>query len=173
MGELLVWHQVLPLFRPSDLLTTSVPYYTCFLWTWGHIGVLPNKLVWPPQCLSDRVQDVSCLCLAYRVSLHPPDIWASFSALECVCVCTRTEAHVECPCPYLSCMLWNGKHRYQLISSSPLTVDELTVGKYTGFKGPHESVSQSRKRTIVLCHVMCLFSYLVLPSLAGVNMLEL
>ena len=51
-GDLLVWHQTLSL-PPSILLTTSIPYYTCVLWTWSHIEVL-NKLAWPPLCLRQR-----------------------------------------------------------------------------------------------------------------------
>lgn len=73
------------------------------------------------------------------------------------------QTHVECSCLCLSCMLWNGKCRYQLVSSRSLTVDELTVGKYTGFRGLGVHIPVKKDNSCVVLCPLCFT--LVLPPL--------
>ena len=110
-GDLLVWHQTLSL-PPSILLTTSIPYYTCVLWTWSHIEVL-NKLAWPPLCLRQRPgQELPLLSILgfTSPSRHLSKFLHSGECVcVCVCVCVCTEGGSVCVCQdkdqeYLSVM---------------------------------------------------------------------
>lgn len=133
------------------------------------IGLLPTWLLkWP-----------WLLICAYHCPLVPLLMWHSFPGackpsrfylffetfLDCPHLFVKNcQAHVDCLYPYLSCLLCNGKHRYQLICSNSLTFDELTIGKYTVSKGTREYPSQEREE--LCCIVLCpLCSYLVLPPL--------